>query len=186
MEHQKILQDLKNISSKHSSLLIGIDGFGGSGKSTVANYLKSNLKNSVVIEMDDFYSPELKRADYLRVLRQVIKSITKNQSFVYQIYDWKRDKLIDSKKIEVGSTVIVEGVFALEKSIRDFFDYTIWVDCDPIQAMERGIARNLSEDGVDTREKWEKLWYPMELKYVTEQKPDVFANYIVRQNKGLN
>ncbi|MDA1338269.1 MAG: hypothetical protein O2871_02805 [bacterium] len=182
MEQSKILQNLKNISSKYSFMLIGVDGFGGSGKSTIARSIMSSIPDSRIIEMDDFYSPELERPDYIRVFEQVIKPITLNKSFVYQIYDWKRKSLIDSDKVNLGQTIIIEGVFALEKSIRGYYDYTIWMDCDPIQAMERGIARNLTEDGVDTREKWEKLWYPAELKYVNEQKPEVFANYIVKQN----
>lgn len=40
---------------KKSTLLIGIDGCGGSGKSTFAYKLKEELSNSTIVHKDDFY-----------------------------------------------------------------------------------------------------------------------------------
>ena len=72
-------------------MLTGIDGFGGSGKTTVARFLKEHLENAVIVEMDDFYSPALHRADYNRVKEQVLQPLTNNLVAAYQRYDWPSD-----------------------------------------------------------------------------------------------
>lgn len=51
----EIAQDiLRKNDQQHRPLLIAIEGFGGSGKSTVAQQLAKELGSAYVIGMDDF------------------------------------------------------------------------------------------------------------------------------------
>jgi len=44
-------------SSNNGLCIIGIDGCGGSGKSTIARHLQKITDKSYVVEMDDLYRP---------------------------------------------------------------------------------------------------------------------------------
>ena len=48
------------ITNKHSTklVMIGIEGYGGSGKSTVAKQLAANLSSAWVVNIDDFIVKE--------------------------------------------------------------------------------------------------------------------------------
>jgi uridine kinase len=73
----------------------------------------------------------------------------------------------------------LEGVFALDKKIHEYFDLKIWIDCPAELGFRRGVARDIAGDGVDNSEKWQKIWMPLEKKYVMEQNPKEKADYIL-------
>ena len=58
---------LIHLLEKQELILVGIDGLGGAGKSMVANSIKESVPDTTVVGMDDFYVPELLRADWDRV-----------------------------------------------------------------------------------------------------------------------
>ena len=68
----KLIEKIQSLLEEKGFVLIGIDGLGGAGKSTVAKYIKEKISNTTIIEMDDFYVPELTRPDWDRVCMQVI------------------------------------------------------------------------------------------------------------------
>jgi uridine kinase len=70
-------------------------------------------------------------------------------------------------------------VYALDGSIRNYFDVTIWIEYPASLGFERGIARDILRDGVDNSDKWKDKWMPLEENYVKEQEPDKAADYIV-------
>jgi uridine kinase len=58
---EQLVGSIDTIPKKQSTLIIGIDGCGGSGKSTFANKLKEECSNVTVVDMDDFYLPSSQR-----------------------------------------------------------------------------------------------------------------------------
>lgn len=58
MEINTTLKLIHKLPPKDGSYIIAIDGFGGSGKSTVAEKLAGYLSDSFIIEMDDFINEE--------------------------------------------------------------------------------------------------------------------------------
>ena len=171
---------IKKTSKRQKTFLIAIDGFGGSGKSTVAKFLKENLENVTVVEMDDFYSSELKRADFERVSEQVLKPLINDNVTRYQRYDWKSGSLMEWHTIEPGGIVIVEGVYAMHKDFQDAYDFKIWVDCQQEVGFKRGVERDKVRDGIDNSDKWVQDWMPLEKEYVQSQNPQQNVDYIIK------
>lgn len=54
---KQLVDGINEISKKQSTLLIGIDGCGGSGKSTFADKIKEECSNVTIVHKDDFYLP---------------------------------------------------------------------------------------------------------------------------------
>ncbi|MBN3526416.1 AAA family ATPase [Paenibacillus apiarius] len=191
MNIKDICEDiLRERKIKKKSMLIGIDGCGGAGKSTLASKLKNEFDsiNIVsIVHMDDFYLPSKQRKeeikdqnligrdfDWRRLLEQVLKPIYNGVEAYYQRYDWNQDKLIEWDKVPSG-LVIIEGVYCLRSELYDYFDYTIWIETDYGTRLARGIER----DGENMRDTWEEIWMPAEQQYVEVEKPYKKANLII-------
>jgi len=177
---------------KQSTLLIGIDGCGGAGKSTFANRLSKECSSVTVVHMDDFYLPstqiiDAKPAvkpigadfDWKRVLNNILVPVSQNIEGAYQRYDWETDSLAEWHNVPVGGIVIIEGVYSIRKELADLYDLTIWVDCP------RGIRllRGMERDGEEAKELWENNWMIAEDIYVEAHKPIERADIVV---KGTN
>lgn len=179
-----LVKKITDTPRKHKTFIIGIDGFGGSGKSTLARLLKEHFGNVTIVGMDNFYHPSLKRADYQRVLKQVLLPLTSATPASYQRYDWKTDTLAEWHPVEVGGMVIIEGVYSTNNEMKDLYDFKIWVECPQEVASERGIARDLQRDNTKTRDewlrdKWTNDWMPREKEYATRHNPKQYADYII-------
>lgn len=125
-------------SRKQSTFLIGIDGCGGSGKSTFAQKLKDDFCDVTIVHMDDFYvttslisnlEPAKKSIgadfDWRRLLKEVLNPLSKEVAGYYQRYDWKTDKLAEWHHVPVGGIVVIEGVYTLRKELEDLYDVKV-------------------------------------------------------------
>jgi len=189
---EQLISSINLIPKKQSTLLIGVDGCGGAGKSTLANKLKDKCSNVTVVHMDDFYlptsqiiklSPEKKPIgadfDWKRVLNQVLKPISQNQEGQYQRYDWEKDDLAEWHTVPIGGIVIVEGVYSIREELVNKYDFTIWVNCP----REIRLLRGLERDGEVSRDMWENNWMISEDIYVNEHKPYGRADLVVNGTK---
>jgi uridine kinase len=177
---------------KQSTLLIGIDGQGGSGKSSFARALArswgaAGLPASLV-QMDDFYlsqaelapSPDPGEAigtafDWQRLCKEVLCPLSCDRAARYQRYDWSTDRLAEWRAVPVGAVAIVEGIYVLRRELREFYDYRIWVDCPYDLRLARGVER----DGERWRQKWEEDWMPKEDAYIAAHHPRQAAHIAV-------
>jgi uridine kinase len=174
-----IISKIKRLARSQETVLVAIDGVGGSGKTTLAELLRSELKDCVVIQTDDFYSPPLQATDLIRLKEQVLLPLHNHREAKYQIFEWKTDCLSDWHILNPKGIFIIEGVYALDRIIREYFDLKIWVDYPADLGFERGISRDITRDGVDNSDQWKNIWMPLEEKYRTEQAPEKAADYIV-------
>lgn len=168
----KIFRD--DLPRRQKTLLVGVDGCGGSGKSTLANRIRDGFRDVKIVQMDDFYFKNT--FDLERVKKQVLQPLSKNLTAEYQRYDWQTQTLAEWRKIEIGGTVIVEGVHSIHSKLSDFYDYKIWLDCPREIRFQRGIER----DGESMREKWENDWMPAEDFYIKTDLPRERADLIIK------
>jgi len=171
----EVVEKIREILKQKELVLVGIDGLGGAGKSTVANSIKEKIPNTTIIEMDDFYAPELTRADWDRVYEQVIELLKKGSSASYQRFDWDTKKLAEWHEVKPEGVVIIEGVYALHEKLRDAYDYKVWVEAPYELRLQRGLER----DGEEARSWWVNEWMPKEEAYKESQKPHESADIIV-------
>lgn len=174
-----LTREINSLSRNKEVVLVAIDGVGGAGKTTLAELLKKEIGNIVIVQLDDFYSPMLQAADLQRLKEQVILPLHNHQEAKYQTYEWKTDSFSDWHILKPEGIFIFEGVFALEYNVRDYYDLKIWIDCPADLGIKRGIARDIERDSVDNTDKWINIWSPLENKYKSEQEPNRIADYII-------
>jgi uridine kinase len=185
---EQLLSWLKTMPRKQSTILVGIDGCGGSGKSTIASKVKGNNSDITIVHMDDFYRPSSEiikdqptikpvGADFnwQRLLNQVIEPLTQDKEGFYQRYDWETDSLAEWYTISFGGIVVIEGVYSIRKELADKYDFKIWVDCP----REIRLSRGLERDGENARDLWVNNWMISEDIYVEEHKPFERADLII-------
>ena len=88
----RIVGELKRLTSPGRPLLIAIDGFGGSSKSTLAARLSTALASAFAINIDDFIvkekfsdlSIDKSALDRHRLERQVLLSASRGEKIQYQ------------------------------------------------------------------------------------------------------
>jgi uridine kinase len=170
-EIEKIIPD--DLPRKCETLLIGIDGYGGAGKSTLAKQLRENFPDAKIVRTDDFYFKD--RFDLQRLKAQVLEPLSRNLAAVYQHFDWQTQMLGEWKKIKIGGIVIVEGVCSIHSELNEFYDFKIWIDCPREIRIERGIKR----DGEAMRETWENIWMPAEDFYIENDLPRERADLVI-------
>ncbi|WP_160723775.1 uridine kinase family protein [Bacillus sp. USDA818B3_A] len=182
------IDSVHQLPKKYSTLLIGIDGCGGAGKSTLAKVLSEKWPNVTVVHMDDFYFPSKQKinkppaqkpigadCDWKRVLAQVIEPISKGKQARYQRYDWNTDQLAEWHDVPAGEIVIIEGVYSTRMELANYYDFTIWIDCLRETRLDRGLAR----DGEEARDMWENNWMIAEDYYLEKHRPQDRANLVI-------
>lgn len=170
------------------TFLLGIDGPGGSGKTTFSNSFKK-LDNSIqIIHMDDFDLPSNGKiigdpwekeigedTDWRRLKKEVLTPLKSGKKAVFKPFDREKEKFGKKEEIVAGGIAIVEGVFAIRKEIFSLYDLTLWLKTSASLRLKRVLKR----DGEKMRERWEKDWIPMEERYLKSHHPDRYADFIL-------
>lgn len=167
--------------------LVCIDGFGGSGKSTVAGLIRRAPEVSAVVEGDDFYGPEgtdwagfsaqegyERFFDHERLAREVLRPLRRAEHTRYQRYDWQNNVLGDWVELRAEGVVVVEGVYMLRPPLREFWDLSIFVDTPRPVRLDRQVSRGEnSEDDIG-------LWTDAEKYYERTFDPAASADLVLQ------
>jgi uridine kinase len=179
---RSIAEAISTLPEHQKPILIGIDGFGGSGKTTFSAKLAAMLGNTYVIHMDDFIVKDKMHEsswdegfDRKRLAEQVLEPLANSRVASYQKLLWESDTLSDYQDIPTVNYVIIEGITSLHPKIRKYYDYKIWVDTPIDIAKARGEARDADNENVDM---WD-LWASNDLRYQAQYHPDEAADVIV-------
>ena len=180
------------------SIIIGIAGGSGSGKSTFTNRIKERFGDKVVVIYHDNYYrrqdgiPFEKRVkvnydhpDSLEtdLLVEHLKQLKAGKSIECPVYDYSQhnrsDKVIT---IEPRPVILVEGILLLaDPRIRDLLDIKVYVEADADERILRRISRDVEERGRDLNgiiEQYLTTVKPMHYLYVepTRAKADIVIN----------
>ena len=178
------ISEIITLATSKKPALIGIEGFGGSGKSTIAGRLADLLGDSYVIGIDDFIVKEHileedwdKRAfDRNRLEREVLRPFKTGKEVIFRKLEWASNKLSDPMHVPNVSYLIVEGISCYHPSICQYYDFKIWVDTPIEIAKARGRHRDKDNENVAH---WD-LWAENDLRYQQKYYPELEADFVIK------
>ncbi len=184
------------------SIVIGIAGGTGSGKSTFTNRLRDAFPEEVaVIYHDNYYKAqddipfeERKKTNYdhpdaleTDLLVEHLKDLRAGRSIQCPVYDYTRHTRSDDVTvIEPRTIILLEGILVLnDPQLREQMDIKIFVEADADERILRRVKRDVQERGRDLDgiiEQYLTTVKPMHYRYVEPSKAQ--ADLVI--NSGLN
>ena len=129
--------------------IVTIDGPAGSGKTTLANELASELKgaNGVmsVVHMDELYEgwdDALGQKLFDRIDAWILAPIRNGLNPKFLKYDWHQGKYASWTELPLTPVVILEGVGSGHSSLRQCVSQAIWVEADDRLLLDRVVQRD--------------------------------------------
>lgn len=177
-----------NARFANRTLIVGIDGAGGAGKSTLARGISDTFSGHVaIIRCDDFYRPLSgaqysrlapeeayeKYFDWQRLRDEALLPLREGKSARYRRYDWSTDRLAEWMEIEPREIVLVEGVFSTRPELRPRIDVTIFIETPRDERMRRMLARPQPSTS------WMDLWMAAEDWYLENIAPHQHADLVI-------
>lgn len=174
-----------------SSLIIGIAGGTGSGKTTVARTIATALPQEgvVSIEYDAYYrdrgdlsAEERAQLNFdhpdsldTSLLVSHLSELKAGRGVNLPLYDFKSHRrMAETHRVEATPIVIVEGILVfVEPLLRDQLDIKIFVDTDADIRIFRRIRRDMEQRGrsfESVREQYYRTVRPMHLQFVEPSK----------------
>jgi uridine kinase len=184
MSITEIATDIQRRRERRRPTLIGIEGYGGSGKTTIARQLADALGGVYVVSIDDFIVREKLAEpswdsgafDLARLECQVLAPSSREQTASYQRLQWETNTLGELVTIPLVDYLIVEGISAYHPSIEHYYEFKMWVDTPVEVAQQRGRVR----DGTNENAQFWELWTQNDLAYQKQYQPDQRADYVLR------
>ena len=185
-----------------NSIIIGIAGGTGSGKSTFTNRLKEAFKDDVaVIYHDNYYKrqddvpfEDRKKVNYdhpdsleTDLMLQHLELLKSGHAIDCPVYDYSQDDRSDGVlHIEPKKIILAEGILLLsEPRSRNMIDIKIYVEADADERILRRIVRDVKERGRDLDnivEQYLTTVKPMHYLYVEPTR--ALADIVI--NSGMN
>ncbi len=174
------------------------------GKSTLANKIKEEFKDDVIVLAHDFYYKSLtditleerKKRNYdcpeafeTDLMIKDVKALINGQTIERPIYSYT-ERLRESKTVTVepAPIVIIEGILVLEnEELTNLMDFKVFVDTDADIRLTRLVERDRKERGLDLEyiiSKYKDTLKPMHEKYVEPCKKK--ADIIIPANRDNN
>lgn len=177
---------VEKIISLKTPMIVAVSGFGGSGKSTFAQLLGSDI-DAPVIGLDSFIKDRMladyslwNLMDFDRLEREVLMPFSEGKSPVaHGHFDWEKNAIGEIREVSHDGRIIVEGVGLFRPHLSMYFEYKIWVDCPLEEAIARGKKRDREEYHNPQDEAWEGIWKKNDLEYLNAFNPKDAADVII-------
>lgn len=148
------------------SIVIGVAGGSGSGKSTFTNRIKEYFGDDVVVLYHDNYyrrqdgvpfeqrvTVNYDHPDSLEteLLVEHLKQLKEGKSIECPVYDYtKHNRSSEVIRIDPKPVILVEGILLLaDPRVRDLLDIKVYVEADADERILRRISRDVEERGRD-------------------------------------
>jgi uridine kinase len=166
--------------------VVGISGFGGAGKSTLADALAAVIPGAGVVPGDEFMiarpcatrSDDWSCIDRPRLQSQVLGPAQRGEVVRFQVFDWESQALGPWVSLDGATAVIVEGLGLFHPELVSFFDLRVWVDVDLATATAQGLWRDTHVWNNPERELWEDVWEPNDADFFRRFRPDRAADVL--------
>ena len=168
-------------------VIVAIAGGTGSGKTTLAKKIIDSYQNIKInyLSLDSYYKDfsQMSFAERSKInfdhpdsidfdlFYQQINEYLTGSDIKTPTYSYKRHKRLKKKgNLRQGDLLIVDGILILlKKSIRDFFDLSIFLKVNSSERLKRRIRRDINERGrskIEISDRFYNMIKPMHKKYV--------------------
>lgn len=143
--------------------LLCIDGPAGSGKTTLASHVESELRSRGVgvetLHMDDLYEgwAGLDASLEQRVLDQVLHPLARSEPGCWQRYDWYAGRFAEWIELLAPDVLIVEGCGSGAVAYAEHRSLLVWLEAPQELRLRRGVER----DGSEVLPHW-RAWMDLE------------------------
>ncbi len=183
---QEVVRFVTRLVAPDRSVLVGIDGGAGAGKTTFAHWFARAIQETTtpvsIVRMDNFCRPSAEwRKDHAvvsdldckRLREKVLIPLHSGEAARFQLYDWPADRLKDWAAIDVGGITIVDGVTATRNELSGYYDLRIWFSCPRDVRVSRLLGRG------DTPAAEIEHWMPSEDRYIASHAPEEIAHLVI-------
>lgn len=184
------------------TIIIGIAGGTGSGKSTFTNKLKDTFHEDVaVLYHDNYYRDqsdipleERKKTNYdhpdameTELLVERLHQLKEGKAIECPVYDYTMHTRSNQvMKVEPKRVILLEGILVLaDERLRDLMDVKVYVEADADERILRRVIRDVKERGRDIEgvvEQYLTTVKPMHYLYVEPTRTT--ADIVI--NSGMN
>lgn len=174
---------IANITNHETRPLILIDGAAGSGKTTLAAKLADMLNANLVHTDDVSWCADPIHWDG-EMLSGIIVPWLSGKNVSYKPTGWIQENRPGSIEVDSRRALIIEGMGAGRKTLRDAAAYSIWVDTEPETARSRVVRRDLAngenggtvESVTEFADWWDSLLVPLFLEEESWKYVDVIVS----------
>ncbi|MDW4574150.1 phosphoglycerate transporter [Microbacterium sp. M3] len=166
-------------ASARRPIVVGISGFGGAGKSTLARALVARIDGAVRMRGDDFLdparshrrSPDWEGVERSRLVTEVLVPFRERRpGALFRRYDWTARRLGDLEPVPVGHILVVDLIGLFHPDALSALDITVWCDLSLAIAQERGMKRDAAL-GRDHADLWSDVWVPNDRDFADRYEP---------------
>ena len=178
---------IEELMKQKPHAVVAISGFGGSGKSHLANRLRDyfKIKENQVVRIDNLYGqypdgPNIFDQSDWPLIEKLLGDVCAGKKLQYQGKDFIGNILYFDE--ELPKVVIFEGIRLLQPKLLPYFDISVWMDCPQDSAIQRAKARD-REQGEDeqTVNRWDTDWGPKDREYFDKFRPDQLATLLYKE-----
>ncbi len=196
-----LLEWIRERVTQQNCRIIGIDGLGGAGKTTISAQISDTLTDReipvTILHIDDFIHPRCVRYrndvpewkcyydlqwNYTPLLK-LIASFRRDGTYCGEVSLYNKDEDgYDTQEIKIppNGVLLVEGVFLQRPELSGVFDAVIWLDVPESERLCRVLQRDGYIGDADAiRKKYENRYFPAERFYAETCKPEEGADFVV-------
>lgn len=203
-----LLAEILKKQDQKELFVVGISGLDASGKSQVAQSLTQELivkgENILSLSGDSFQYPREYKEDFqeetwaLQHIRRTINFDKMRKDFLIPLKQQPESISIDvvdydtkehvQKRVELHYPliVIIESIYLFQKSLIEFFDYTIFLNITPEESLKRAQSRPRDLELYGSLEGIEKKYttknYPGYELFDQQENPKQYANVVIDNN----
>jgi uridine kinase len=178
---------IEELLSEKNQVVVGVSGFGGSGKTELTKKLCEyfEISDGQIIHLDNLFSEDHQDKSIFEdydwpVITNILKDVRTRKRLQYQGRGFDGETLSFDEPLP--KIVIVEGVRLFRPEDITYFDIAVWIDCPLELATKRGEERD-RKNGSDEKhiKRWKTEWEPKEKEYLNKYKPRELATFLYKE-----